>query len=255
MMLSKKIIIKSISSNMQKHIDLINENNFYRVAIYIKQNSHKKNILQLICNYDNFYENIQWIYIILSMTELQDWSCLDWTRISKHRDLTIEFILKHQNKPWDWLEISKHPNFNVEWLKALLRLKYINSDELSENHNLTISWLKETSIHWNWRKILNNPRFKYEWFLEILNDGWNLFGLRDFFKEPIENIFSKFTMKKTKKYRNVFFIENPPFGKFISFGKCKFKYLINKRIRYLQSNDYKKCRRPKLTMKNFNEYF
>ena len=87
------------------------------------------------------------------------------------------------------------------------------------------------------------------------NDGWNLFGLKDFFKEPIENIFSKFTMKKTKKYRNVFFIENPPFGKFISFGKCKFKYLINKRIRYLQSNDYKKCRRPKLTMKNFNEYF
>ena len=80
--------------------NLIKEEHFYRIANIIKKNAHKRDILQLISNYDNFYEKLEWIDIILSMSALTDWEVLNWKKIYSHKDLTEEFIRKHRFKPW-----------------------------------------------------------------------------------------------------------------------------------------------------------
>src|SRR5207253_176595 len=41
----------------------------------------------------------------------------DWSRISTHRNITLQMILKHPKLNWDWDRLSLNPNITVKMIK------------------------------------------------------------------------------------------------------------------------------------------
>ena len=87
---------------------------------------------------------------------------LDWNGISWNPNITMEFIEKYSDKPWDWNGgISRNPNITMEFIE-----KYSNKPwnwyYISYNQNITIEFIeKYPDKSWNWGWISYNP-FNYE---------------------------------------------------------------------------------------------
>ena len=59
-----------------------------------------------------------------------------WNYISRNPNLTLEFIEKYPNKPWNWGRFG-----------------------ISSNRNLTLEWIeKYPNKHWEWKDIYNNSK-------------------------------------------------------------------------------------------------
>ena len=195
--------------------NFIKEDYFFRILSFVKNNSYKENILQLISKYDNFYENIEWIKIILSLNGITDWEYLDldWERISTHKDLTGDLILEHIDKPWDFWELSEHPNFNIEWIREFPEEDW-NYYELSKHPNFNIKWLREfPDKNWNYYKLSSRPNFNIEWIRDFPEKNWNYYQLS---KHP------EFTLNW------VFECPNENWNWFKIFSDTKFKNHFNK---------------------------
>ena len=157
---------------------LIKEEHFYRIAIIIKKNAHERDILQLISNYDNFYEKLEWIDIILSMTALTNWETLDWKRISSHTDLTLEFLLKHEGKPWNGYYLSINPNYTIEWEHKVTKVRFWSLAEKGLFDNICVH---------------NVPYGHYftQRYPEYLDKDW-LYNVFNIHKREVEIEFYKF---------------------------------------------------------------
>lgn len=75
-------------------------------------------------------------FLIKSATN-NEW---EWTKISKHKSLTINHILTYPDKPWNWIEVSKNPG--------------IKKDDVKVNKNLPFNW-----IH-----LVLNPNFNIYYY-------------------------------------------------------------------------------------------
>ena len=109
----------------------IDDDYFYRVFNYVKNNCHKPNIHYILKNYKNLYDKLEYIDMVLDLDALKqaeenwdqwgdepyEWLWLDWKKISTHKDLNIDFLLKHQDKDLQWREIYIHDNLSLEWIE------------------------------------------------------------------------------------------------------------------------------------------
>jgi hypothetical protein len=37
----------------------------------------------------------------------------DWSGLSYNPNITMQFVLDHQDKPWDWWGLSRNPNISI----------------------------------------------------------------------------------------------------------------------------------------------
>jgi hypothetical protein len=43
----------------------------------------------------------------------------NWTNLSSHPDITLEFIQNNLDKPWDWKKLSSNPALNLEKIEKI----------------------------------------------------------------------------------------------------------------------------------------
>jgi hypothetical protein len=133
--------------------------------------------------------------------------------ISKHPDLTWEFVLENINCRWDWYKLSKHPNISFEIIRdnpeynwsyfgiienpnftlelvekvingELWSDKFITAYTLSINPNLTWEFIQRYSIlNWNYEALSYHPNITCDiiennpnkpWVWQCISDNPNL---------------------------------------------------------------------------------
>ena len=74
-----------------------------------------------------------------------------WKNISKHPIVTMNFIEKHIDYPWDFCYVSKNPNLTLDFFEKYKNSKVFNCgiDSIPDNQNFSIEWIKRnTDCNW-----------------------------------------------------------------------------------------------------------
>jgi hypothetical protein len=80
-------------------------------------------------------------------------------------NITMEFIEKHPEKPWDWESISDNPNITMEIIEAHPE-EHWDWVSISMNPNITMDIIeKYPEKPWDWLGISKNPNLTTE-FIE-----------------------------------------------------------------------------------------
>jgi hypothetical protein len=103
----------------------------------------------------------------------------DWRVLSRNHNLTLEWIEKYPDKPWDWncFGLSDNPSITLEWLEKYPdKPWYWGRYGLSKNPNLTVEWFeKYPDKHWSWDCLSENPSITLEWNEKYPNKSWNAY--------------------------------------------------------------------------------
>jgi hypothetical protein len=76
--------------------------------------------------------------------------------LSKNKNLNIQYITKHPDKPWDWYSLSENPAFSMQDVVRSTHLPWKHS-HLSINPRLTIAdVLKYKEFEWNYNYLCIN---------------------------------------------------------------------------------------------------
>ena len=118
----------------------------------------------------------------------------DWSwGLSQNKNITMEFIEKHSDKPWSWFGISFNPNLTMEFIE-----KYPDKEwswaAISSNENITIEIIENNpdidlskinqlntkdSIPWDWENISSNKNITLDVLKKYPDKPWNLYWLND----------------------------------------------------------------------------
>ena len=112
----------------------------------------------------------------------------------------FDFILKHEDKPWDWGEcgISMNPNLTMEWIEKYPDKPW-NWNGICRNRNLTLEWIeKYPDKPWYWISISLNSFTKEKELFEIRQKQkfvqehlWESFVKKAYHPDRIERILNE----------------------------------------------------------------
>lgn len=128
--------------------------------------------------YFNFYKyNYIYLYMSYDLLKIDKYQLVNINNILENPNITIDFIKKYKNVPWNWKLISKHPNITTQDYFDNINLKWSYTD-MFKNKNLDIDFIKEStnfikiSKH-DWNVISENQNISMEDILNNENLDWN----------------------------------------------------------------------------------
>lgn len=65
---------------------------------------------------------------------------LDWTKITKNKNIRLDIITKNYNSPWDWNVLHENPNVTCDFVKENLEKNW-NWDEIYKIKNIDLDFL------------------------------------------------------------------------------------------------------------------
>lgn len=176
-------------------------------------------------------------YIILSQTEIITMDFVDkhiekpwnFALLAKHKNMTIEFAIKHYERLKDYncivlRNLSKNPSISLENIESTIGLIQLNEEGIWSNPNMTMSFVRK------YKDI-----FQLERYIEYLSMNPNI-KMKDIYN----NLDLEWSFPRHLNYMSV--LENPNFD-FITFVKDKrFKKLpinVQKNIKaYFNFNEF-----------------
>ena len=91
---------------------------------------------------------------------------LDWCEISRSPNITMDFIEKYPDKPWNWSCISRNPNVTMEFIekhpdkpwdwRLISKNKFLKEKNLFTEKQMR-KYLAAYRIQQYWDKALTNP--------------------------------------------------------------------------------------------------
>lgn len=114
-----------------------------------------------------------------------------WDIISRHKQLSIDWIHRYPNKPWSYYWLTRRNDFQIKWLECLwasnplhttndkLKWRGVIAENLSTHPNLDLSWLQKfPDLPWKWDVISKSPNLRVEWIqaFPTANWDWSLVG-------------------------------------------------------------------------------
>ena len=134
----------------QKRINKFNkkieEDYFNRILNIYMNNIEHTNIVCLLNNFEQFYDNLEWIDRVLEISSEEQYKMLDWKKISKHKNMNLDFIDRHLNKNFIWGEygLSSNQNLKLEWIEKYPKKNWcwftISQNPISQNPNFREEW-------------------------------------------------------------------------------------------------------------------
>ena len=92
--------------------------------------------------------------------------------ISRHPEVTMDFVLKHPEFPWIWTMLASHKNITMDDISRHPEIPW-EYPYVSCNPNLTLDYVTENSDHnWDWRWISSNKAITFEMIESNPNLPW-----------------------------------------------------------------------------------
>jgi hypothetical protein len=89
---------------------------------------------------------LEWIDRVLKISSEEQYKMLDWKKISKHKNMNLDFIDRHLDKNLIWGEngLSANQNLKLEWIEKYPKKNWcwytISQNPISQNPNFTEEW-------------------------------------------------------------------------------------------------------------------
>jgi hypothetical protein len=115
----------------------------------------------------------------------------DWEELSRHKSISMEYIVSHPDLPWSWGvnnpneegTVWSNPNLTIGFLEKWVKEKCDNDDNLmslmqwdfiSSNIGIKMEDIeKHPKYPWDWNGICANPNLTYEFVNKHINDPLN----------------------------------------------------------------------------------
>lgn len=125
----------------------------------------------------------------------------DWYNLSSNPNISLDFIRKNLDKPWNWDKLLYNPNITWESIKEFNKLDYwylscipiVTWDIVKSSSNLGINWdfyllsrnpnisweiINENIFEpWDWFQLSKHPNITFEDILTNLDAPWNWSGV------------------------------------------------------------------------------
>ena len=131
------------------------------------------------------YSNL-WFYLILyskvsigKILELynahQFWLDYEvmWKLLSRHNDITMDYVFKNNTYNWNFEELSRHKNIKLKNIEDNINLPW-NFDQMSHNPNINYNFVKKYNYKkWNYKGLSDNKGIYWDDILYNLEQKWN----------------------------------------------------------------------------------
>ena len=96
----------------------------------------------------------------------------NWPEISRNSSISISFIIKHLEYPWDWSGVSANPNLTLSIVQ-----KYPDKNwrftTLSSNPGIRVQdIINHPAYPWNWEQVSANPNLTMSIIIQYPSDSW-----------------------------------------------------------------------------------
>ena len=189
------------------------------------------------------YSNL-WFYLILyskvsigKILELynthQFWLDYEvmWKLLSRHNDITMDYVLKNNTYNWNYEELSRHPNITLHDIENNIHLPW-DFDQMSHNPNINYNFVKKYNYKkWNYKGLSDNKGIYWDDILYNLEQKWNWDRVTRNINITL-NIIDKYPHYPWK-YDSLFLnktIRKELLDMKLDFNEMKKKYIINKSL-------------------------
>jgi hypothetical protein len=95
-----------------------------------------------------------------------------WIPISSHKNIPLEFIIKHPEYPWNWHEVSKNPNLTPEFIEQYPDLPW-NWSIITSRDIITMEFVeKHPHYEWDWYSMSFNSNLTFNVITENPGKRW-----------------------------------------------------------------------------------
>jgi len=129
-----------------------------------------------------------------------DWNYL----LSKHPDLTGEFVVKFNDKPWNFYQIAKNQNIKPDFIESqLIPRNIVDWKSFSTNKNITTEFLeKHIDKPWNWCAVAYNNHITLDFIDKHFERDWDWIYIFNHFEITDEFIEKNLVNKNNQELFN-----------------------------------------------------
>ena len=115
---------------------------------------------------------ISWIKFIERMKKLNK---INYDGLSINNKISIDYLKKHINLPWDYWRLSLNPSLNMDFIERHLDLPW-DWEDISGNPSLTMDFVeRHIELDWNWYYMSYNKSLIMDFIERYSNFNWDSF--------------------------------------------------------------------------------
>jgi hypothetical protein len=150
------IVMRKIVDFIERNKDLVGCPDYGDRGIYLSKSPH-------------FTEKFLEEDIKNNPENINLWS---WKIISRHQNITMEFIQKHPEYPWDWNEVSRNPNLTSEFIEKYPEYEW-DWKIISRHDNISMEFVeKHPEYPWDWNEVSKNPNLTFNMVIKYPEKKW-----------------------------------------------------------------------------------
>lgn len=103
------------------------------------------------------------------LIELNEEDEFDWKNVFVciSPNITLEFIEKYIDKPWDWTRVSVNPNLTPEFVAKHIDRDWDFKNGLSINRSVTAEFVEKfIDSDWDWSELAYNKTIPFEFYVK-----------------------------------------------------------------------------------------
>lgn len=177
--LNQLLDIDDLHTNMFLTIDIVNKLKDYIEIDWWHVSGHDNITIDIIEKYidnidmDNVCNNNNITFEFINKYYERFKDHFNWSKLSYHKNITMDNILEHIEYPWNWRYVVENPNFNITMINYYydnMLEHYINWFFISYHKNITMEDI-ENHLHypWDWFLISLNPNITIEFIIKYMD--------------------------------------------------------------------------------------